>query len=146
MEKLTSEDRQKLQRILAELSDHQATADILRQQLRVLAASLSELSMTTETIKVIKGLKPDTEVLVPLGSDSYATAKIALTDKVITGLGADIAAERGVDEAVQVLEARMAEIGRVVERTRQELEKLGERIEALRPEAERILAKAKEER
>ena len=144
MEKLTSEDRQKLQRILTELGNYQTTADLLRQQLSILASSISELSVTIETVKTIKGLKPDTEVLVPIGSDSFATAKIAQTDKVITGLGADVAAERRVEDTVKMLEARMAELGQAMEQARQELEKLGERIETLRPEAERIMAKAKE--
>jgi len=145
MEKLTPEDRQRLQRILAELGDYQTTADLLRQQLSILASSISELSMTVETVKTIKGLKPDTEVLVPIGSDSYATAKIALTDRVITDLGANIAAERSVEDAVGMLEARMTELGQTMGQFRQELEKLGERIEALRPEAELILKKTKEE-
>jgi len=145
MEKLTPEDRQRLQRILAELGDYQTTADLLRQQLSILASSISELSMTVETVKTIKGLKPDTEVLVPIGSDSYATAKIALTDRVITDLGANIAAERSVEDAVRMLEARMTELGQTMGQFRQELEKLGERIEALRPEAELILKKTKEE-
>jgi len=144
MEKLTSEDRQRLQRILTELGDYQTTADLLRQQLSILASSISELSMTVETVKTIKGLKPDTEVLVPIGSDSFATAKVALTDRVITGLGANIVAERSVEDAVRMLEARITEFGQAMEQARQELEKLGERIEALRPEAERIFAKAKE--
>ena len=144
MEKLTSEDRQRLQRILAELGDYQTTADLLRQQLSILASSISELSMTVETVKTIQGLKPNTEVLVPIGSDSFATAKVALTDRVITGLGANISAERSVEDAVRMLEARITELGQAMEQARQELEKLGERIEALRPEAERILEKAKE--
>lgn len=144
MEKLTSEDRQRLQRILAELGDYQAMADLLRQQLSILASSISELSMTVETIRTIKGLKPDAEILVPIGSDSFATAKIALADKVMTGLGAGVVAERNVDDAIQMLETRMTEIGQAMERARQELDKLGDRIEALRPEAERLLEKAKE--
>ena len=145
MEKLTSGDRQRLQRILAELEDYQTTANLLRQQLSILASSISELSMTVETVKTIKELKPDTEILVPIGSDSYATTKIALTDRVITGLGANISAERSVEDAVATLEARITELGEAMEQAREELEKLSERIEALRPEAELILKKTKEE-
>ncbi len=144
MEKLIPEDRQKLQRILTELGNYQNTADLLRQQLSILASSISEISATVETVKTIKGLKPGTEVLVPIGSDSFATAKIALTDKVITGLGANVAAEQSVEDTVKMLETRMTELRQTMEQARQELEKLGERIEALRPEAERIMEKAKE--
>jgi len=145
MEKLTDEEREKLERILSELSDHQATAEALRQHLSLLAASLSELSMTLEVINTVKGLKPGTDILVPMGSDSFITAKLGTTDKVITGLGADVAAERSSEDALKVLEARRTELAQALDRAREELGKLGERMEALRPEAERILEKAKQE-
>ncbi len=145
MEKLPDEEQKRLQRILSELNDHQATAEALRQHLSVLAASLSELSMTLETIKTVKGLKPGTDILVPMGSDSFIAAKLATTEKVITGLGADVAAERSVTDAIVVLQDRKAELEQALGQAREELGKLGERIEALRPEAERILEKAKKE-
>lgn len=145
MEKLADEERKKLERILSELSDHQATAEALRQHLSLLAASLSELSMTLETIKTVKGLKPGTDILVPMGSDSFITAKLAMTEKVITGLGADVAAERSSEDALKVLEARRTELEQALGQAREELGKLEERMEALRPEAERILEKAKKE-
>ncbi len=145
MEKLPDEEQKRLQRILSELSDHQATAEALRQHLSLLAASMSELSMTLEAIKGVKGLKPGTDILVPMGSDSFITAKLATAEKVITGLGADVAAERSSEDALKVLEARRAELEQALGQAREELGKLGERIEALRPEAERILEKAKKE-
>jgi prefoldin alpha subunit len=144
MEKLSKEEQQKLQQIFNELQNYEAVADLLRQQMNMMANSLTELSMTVETIKTIKELKPNTEILVPIGSDSFVTAKLAATDKVITGLGADVSAEQSVDGARQMLEARIAELGRVLEQARQELEKIGKQIEELRPEADRILTKTKE--
>ncbi len=145
MEKLPDEEQKRLQRIMSELSDHQAMAEAIRQQLSVLAASLSELSMTLEAIKGVKGLKPGTDILVPMGSDSFIAAKLATTEKVITGLGADVAAERSVTDAIVVLQDRRAELEQALGQAREELGRLGERIEALRPEAERILEKAKKE-
>ena len=144
MEKLSPEEQQKLQQIFNELQNYEAMADLLRQQMNLIANSLAELSMTVETIKTIKELKPETEILVPIGSDSFVTAKLATTDKVITGLGADVSAEQNVDGAKQMLEARIAELGRVLEQARQELDKIGKQIEELRPEADRILIKTKE--
>jgi len=145
MEKLADEERKKLERILSELSDHQATAEALRQHLSLLAASLSELSMTLETIKTVKELKQGTDILVPMGSDSFITAKLATTEKVMTGLGADVAAERSSEDALKVLEARRMELEQALDRAREELGRLEEHIEAMRPEAERILEKAKKE-
>ena len=145
MEKMTDDERKKLQRILGELSNHQAAAEALRHHLSLLAASLSELSMTLEAIKTVKGLKPGTDILVPMGSDSFITAKLGTTDKVSTGLGADVAAERSTTDATVVLQDRRQELEQALGKAREELGKLGERIEALRPEAERILEKARKE-
>ena len=144
MEKLSKEEQQKLQQIFNELQNYEAMADLLRQQINMIANSLTELSMTVETIKTIRELKLGTEILVPIGSDSFVTTKLAATDKVITGLGADVSAEQSVDGAKQMLEARITELGRVLEQARQELEKIGKQIEELRPEADRILTKTKE--
>jgi prefoldin alpha subunit len=144
MEKLSKEEQQKLQQIFNELQNYEAMADLLRQQINMIANSLTELSMTVETIKTIRELKLGTEILVPIGSDSFVTAKLAATDKVITGLGADVSAEQSVDGATQMLEVRITELGRVLEQARQELEKIGKQIEELRPEADRILTKTKE--
>ena len=144
MEKLSNEEQQKLQQIFNELQNYEAMADLLRQQINMIANSLTELSMTVETIKTIRELKLGTEILVPIGSDSFVTTKLAATDKVITGLGADVSAEQSVDGAKQMLEARITELGRVLEQARQELEKIGKQIEELRPEADRILTKTKE--
>lgn len=145
MEKLTDEERKKQQRILSELSAHQATAEALRRHISLLTSSLSELSMTIEAIKAIKGLKPGTDILVPMGSDSFITAKLTTAEKVITGLGADISAERSSEDALKVLEARRTELEQALGQAREELGKLGERMEALRPEAERILEKVQKE-
>jgi prefoldin alpha subunit len=144
MEKLSNEEQQKLQQIFNELQNYEAMADLLRQQINMIANSLTELSMTVETIKTIKELELGTEILVPIGSDSFVTTKLAATDKVITGLGADVSAEQSVDGAKQMLEARITELGRILEQARQELEKIGKQIEELRPEADRILTKTKE--
>ncbi len=143
VEGLTPEERQRLQRLLEEIGNYQAAADILRQQITLSAASLSEISAEIETLRALKELKLETEVLVAIGPDSFIPAKLPPLDKVVVGLGAGVAAERGVDEAIEMLNARSVEVEQAMEQARQELDKLGERIEALRPEVERILEKAR---
>jgi prefoldin alpha subunit len=145
MKRLTDEEQERLQSLLAQLSDNEAAMDTLRQHISVLINSLTELSMTIGAVKSIKEIKPDTEILVPIGSDSFISAKITRPDRVTTGLGADVAAERTADDAIALLEARAAELEQAVEQAREELGRLEERIEALRPEAEKILKKAREE-
>lgn len=144
MEKAKVDDKEKLQRLFAEMNDSQAMVDMLRQQINALAGSLSELSMTVGTIKSLKDLAPATDILVPIGSDSFVSAKLSTTDKVLSGLGADVMAERSAEETVKILEARAGEVEKAIEQARTELGKLEDRLEAIRPEAERLLVKSKE--
>jgi len=145
MERLTKEEQERLQRLLAQLSDNEAAVEALRRHISALVTSLTEFSMTIGAIKTIKELKPDTEILVPIGSDSFINAKITRSDRVTTGLGADVAAERTADDAITLLEGRAAELEQAMGQAREELGRLEESIEALRPEAEKILKKAREE-
>jgi prefoldin subunit 5 len=62
-------------------------------------------------------------------------------EKVVVGLGAETAADRTPEEAVEILKARAREVEQAIGRTRGEMEKLEERIRALSPEAERLLQK-----
>ncbi|KUO40544.1 MAG: hypothetical protein APZ16_05005 [Candidatus Hadarchaeum yellowstonense] len=144
METLKAEERERLQRLLAEMNDGQAVLELLRQQLSALAGSLSELNMTVGALKAIKDLQPSTDILVPLGSDTFIPAKLSPDGRVLVGLGADVMVERTPEEAIKFLEARVAEVEKAIEQTRVELGKIEERIEAIRPEAERLLVKAKE--
>lgn len=144
MESLKVEERERLQRLLTEMNDGQAMVELLRQQLSTLAGSLSELNMTVGALKSLKETPPSTDILVPLGSDTFIPAKLPSVDRVLVGLGADVMVERTAEEAIKILEARIAEVEKVVEQTRAELKKVEERIEAIRPEAEKLLVKARE--
>lgn len=141
--KLPPKDRENLQKILTELGEHQATSDVLNRQIELLGGSLSELSVTMKTIKDVKEERPDTEILVPLGSDSFIRAKMLKIEKVMIGLGAGVVAERSVEKAVQTLETRSTEVTQAIGQARTELEKLSKRIEILGQEIDRILAKSK---
>lgn len=145
MEKLPSKERQRLQQILIELENSGNAAEAIRRQIDILSSSIAEISMTTKTIKGVESLKQDSEILVPIGSDSFIRAKVIETDKVLTGLGADVAAKREAKDAIDMLEGQKKEFEESIERARGELEKLNKRIEELKPKAEQLLARAREE-
>ncbi|MEM4188309.1 MAG: prefoldin subunit alpha [Candidatus Hadarchaeum sp.] len=143
VEPLKVEEKERLQRLLAEMNDGQALVELLRQQVSALAGSLSELNMTVGALKSLKDMSPSTDILVPLGSDTFIPAKLSSAERVLVGLGADVMVERTVEEAIKFLEARIAEVEKAVEQTRTELKKVEDRIEAIRPEAEKLLVKAR---
>lgn len=144
MERLTNEERERLEHVVSLLNSYQAVVESLRNHISLLTSSLTEVSMTIDAIKTVKDLKPGTDILVPLGSDSFISAKISDSDKVLTGLGADVVAERSASDALKFLESRTSELEEAARQAREELRRIEERIESLRPEAEKILNKVRE--
>lgn len=139
---LTPEEQQRLQQLMAELDTYQRTAEILGRHLELLMSSLSEVSITSDAIEKLKEVKPDTETLVPLGSDTFVTAKMSKPDHIIMGLGANVMAERDPDEAIQTLKSRADELEKAIEDGNKQLQQIYERMEKIRPEASRLLKKA----
>jgi len=140
-----TDERARLQQIIAEVGSCQEMIGVIREQIMAMSSAITEYSATISSIKELKGTKVGTEILVPIGSDSFVQAKLNFGGKVKMGVGADVVAERTAEDAISVLEARVAELGKAVEQARGEIEKLDERVETLRPEADEIVSKMKKE-
>lgn len=143
MEKV--DEREKLQRLMAQIGGYREMVEALHRQIDGLTKTLLEISATRESLGSLKGLK-EAEIMVPIGSDSFIKAKLPKLDRVVIGIGAELAAERTPEEAEEALKARSGEVEKAIEQTRGELEKMEERIRTLSPEAERLIQKLEKER
>jgi prefoldin alpha subunit len=139
------DERARLQQIIAEMGGCRELMGVIREQIMAMSSAITEFTATISSIKALKGVKAGTEILVPIGSDSFVPAKLTFAGKVEMGVGAEVFAERTSDDAVVALEARVAELGKAIDQARAELEKLDERVGALRPEAEELVQKMKKD-
>jgi prefoldin alpha subunit len=144
MPELTEEEREELESSLLELNRGGALIEALSKQVALLNASLSELSFTMEAIEKLRGAPEGAEILTPIGSGSFVRAKLMPLEKVLTGVGADVVVERTPEEALKFLEEKSSEVGKAVQDLRAEMAKLTQRMEALRPEIEKLLSKSRE--
>lgn len=143
MEELTDEERQELQRVLINLEQMKQAAEELGSQIEVLSSRLSDFEVTINTIEGIKNIDEGTEILVPIGSDSYLRSKLVEPRKVLSGLGADLVAERESEKGIEALNRQKKEVEKAIEKLREEIGRINNRIEELSPKAEQLLAKAK---
>ncbi len=141
MEKV--DDQEKLQTMLAQMGSYRELMEVLKQQLVALSNALAEVSATTESLETLRKQAPSTEILVPIGADSFVPAKLGPVDKVIVGLGAEVATDMAPEKAIEKLKLRADEIEKSIAQTREEIVKTDERINTIRPEAERLLQKIK---
>lgn len=143
MEELTNEERQELQRVLINLEQMKQAGEEIRSQIEVLSNRTSEFEGTIRTVEGVEGLDEGTEILIPVGSDSYLKSRLTEPNKVLSGLGADLVAERESEEGVEALNRQKEEVEKAIEKLRREIGKINKKIEELSPKAEKLLAKAK---
>ena len=80
-------------------------------------AALTELRVSSMTLEGLEKEKKDAQLFVPIGGGSYVKAKLETSNKVVVGIGADVAVEKTLKEAKEELETRISEL----EKTREAL-------------------------
>lgn len=141
MENEIDDGSQELQKILTDLRQSQQRAQNLQNQMNYLSNSVEELKVTIETIQGMKKLDSQTDILVPIGSNSFLRAKLVEADKVLSGFGAELVAERDPDQAIKFLDDQKKEFNESIEQIEEEMENIQEHIEELRPKAEELMSK-----
>lgn len=137
---LTPEQKQSLaQRFAQELNLLQNLGESLQKQIELLNQNLLEISLTTNTLNELEKNAGEKEILVSLGSGSFVQGQLPKTENVIVGLGAGVSADRTIPEAKKILEERAEAYGKLVERSRGELDKVLSRVNLLQPQLQALL-------
>ncbi len=130
-----SSEEEIFRRLVVELRMLEGTAEALQSRVNLVNAALTELRVSSMTLEGLEKEKKDAQLFVPIGGGSYVKAKLASADKVIVGIGADVALEKTLKDAKENLGNRIAEL----EKTRTSLgQQLGQVIEKIREDRTRL--------
>ncbi len=125
------------QKILAEYEYLRNQADAIQRNRDMINASMAELDIVLNTLDEIKNNKK--EILVPIGGDSFVSAKIIDAKKVLIGLGSDVSVKKTIPDAKTDLKARLKELEVVRKDIIEKLGSLLDRIEQLSPQVRSIV-------
>jgi len=106
--------------------------------------AITELRVSSMTLEGLEKEKKNSQLFVPIGGGSYVKAKLETSEKVVVGIGADVAVERTLKEAKVELEARIAELEKTRETLGQQFNQVVERIQENRAQMEEVTAKLRE--
>lgn len=134
-----------IEKVLGEYEYLRSQAEALQKNLEMLNASITELSIVLGSLDEINGQGKKNEILVPIGGDSFVSARILDTAKVIVGLGANVAVKKTIPEARKDLEERLKELEGVRGEVSEKLGLLLGRIEELTPKIQSILTSVRRE-
>ena len=118
--------------------------EALEQRQETLEAEIESLSAQKvaigEAIEAIEQIDSGDTVQVPLGGGAYVRATVDDIDEVIVELGADYAAERNQDGAVETLESKRDTVDERIEEVREEIAEVESESDQLRQRAEQLQA------
>ena len=120
------------------------TVNELQSRINLTNSALTELRVSSMTLEGLEEEKKDAQLFVPIGGGSYVKARLETANKVVVGIGADLAVERSLKEAKEELEARIAELEKTREALVQQFNQVVERIQENRGKLEEVTAKLRE--
>lgn len=100
--------------------------------MEVVVAALNDSGIAHSTLNGIKSQKSGSELLVPVGGGSFVHATLNDAEKIIMGVGAGVAIEKGVDESIGELKGRLDELEKVRSSLQDQLTQTAMKIEETR--------------
>lgn len=118
--------QEKLQKLAYEAQVYQAEGQRVQQQIEGMGQNLLELTASLETLR---NLKEDARnALVPVGAGVFLKAEKLGAKSVFVSIGGRLVVERGIADAIALLEQREKANRDVLERMHAALEELNSRI------------------
>jgi|GEM_PF-362423 len=134
-----ADDREELGKLAYELQVYRDESQILQQQIASLQTTQAEIENSMETLKNLKEIKE--EVLLPIGSGAHLRAKILDNEKILINIGADVIAEKNVEEAKEFLASRSKKIEELKNELQKNLVEISNRVMKLDEEAKKITSR-----
>lgn len=129
---LSSDDEEKIRRLVLELRVLESSAGTIQSRMRVVEAAITELRVANSTLDGLKGRKKNTQMLIPVGGGSYVKAELGDVDKVIYGVGAGVALEKTFEDAKVNTNSQIKELEKIYGSLQQQLVQVSARIEETR--------------
>jgi prefoldin alpha subunit len=128
MSEVRSEE-ETLRQLIVEIRLLEGTGETLQNRLNMIEGALTDLHIAQSTLQGIKDQKPGLQLLIPVGGNTYVKAKLDDPKTVIAGIGADVALEKGIDEAQESMNTQLTEFEKVRASLQQQLVQVAGRLE-----------------
>jgi len=119
-----------LRRAAASLEVVRAQMEALARQAETLQAALEDVLRARETLQRTSEAGPGREALVPIGANSFVIGQLKDTERVIVGIGSDVAIEESVGRAIERMDGRAKAIDDAEQNLAQRMAQLEQQADA----------------
>ncbi|MGQ9530182.1 MAG: prefoldin subunit alpha [Candidatus Bathycorpusculaceae bacterium] len=141
---MASKSEEELRKLSDEIRFLEQTAETIQSRINAVNAVITDLTYATMTLEGVEKEQENTEILVPIGGNSYIKAKLVNPDKVIVGMGAGISLEKTLQEAREIIKKRLENLEKTRNSLQQQLAQVAEKIEEDREKFESLIAELRE--
>lgn len=138
-------EEEELRRLSVELRFLEQTAEAIQSRINMVNAAITDLTYASMTLEGLEKEKENSEILVPIGGNSYIKAKLENPDKIIVGMGAGISVEKTLQEAKEIIKNRLESLEKTRMSLQQQLAQIAERMSESKEKFDNLLAKLREE-
>ena len=137
-------EEETFRRLAVELRILEGTAEALQSRIGFVNAALTELRVANMTLEGVGKEKKDASIFVPIGGGSYVKAKLESADKMIVGIGANVAVEKTIKVAKENMGNRIADLEKTRTSLQQQMTQVIGRIQNNRSQLQELTAKLSE--
>ncbi len=135
------EDQQRLNNLLNEINAYSQQAELIKQQIELIQASIAEVDALSNTIDDIEG-KESIEAFVPVGAGSFIKGELKSTDEIIVSIGAGLAVKKDADGARKIIAGQKEDLKGSLDKMLANLQQVSDIVGSLQAQAEQIAAAA----
>ena len=135
------EDQQKLNELVNEINAYNQQADLIRQQIELIQASISEVGALSSTLDDLNGEKA-VEAFVPVGAGSFIKGELKDTDEIIISIGAGYAIKKDAEGAKVIIAGQKKDLEDSLDKMLANLQQVTDIVANLQGQAQQIQAAA----
>jgi prefoldin alpha subunit len=143
--KLASKDEEELRRLTVELRFYEQTADALQSRMNMVSAVITDLTVAGVTLSTLEAEKEGSELLVPVGGNSYIKARLDNPNSLIVGMGAGVSVEKTFAESKEILKNRQEDLEKTRASMQQQFVQVVDKTKELRDSIESLVEKMRGE-
>jgi len=101
-----------------------------------------EGAVTLESLRELEKSKGESEILVPLGRDNFARAKLIDAQSVLVSIGSDVVIKKPIADSIQLAESKLKSYEQSLQALNTMISSIQQRMSQLTPKLEEMSQKA----
>ncbi|MBS7607673.1 MAG: prefoldin subunit alpha [Candidatus Bathyarchaeia archaeon] len=136
---------EELRRLSVEMRILEQTAEALQARINMVNAVITDLTYANMTLEGLEKQKENTELLIPIGGNSFIRARLENPDRITVGIGAGVSVEKNIQEAKEIIRKRLEDLEKSRTSLQQQLSQVIDKINEDRERFEELAVMLRKE-